>query len=194
MIDLLLPVPMWLMALVGIAGVALFMWGNQHTKKAVRNTGLAVILLAVVLLLINHFVETSVEKVSRESRDIIRAVQDGDWQTFKSLTDPKVTLGTVVGTLYQNRDDLMAGAKDAADRYKLKSVNVSSLDVKQDQAGITANIDVFSIQDTTMDRPVPSSWRFEWERTDEGGWLLYRITCLKISDQEAPSIGGLIGK
>jgi hypothetical protein len=187
MANLLLPVPWWLMGIIAIIGVGMAVSGNARQNKAIRNGGAALMLLTVVLLLVNHFVETDVEKCDRQTREVMRAVQDSDWPKLQSLSDPKVSLTTVLGPLFNNRDDLIKAAQRAVADYQLKSITVASLDTKQDPTGITCNVDVFTVQGSSMDRPVPSSWQFDWEPRS-GGWTLVRITCLKIGDQDAGSI------
>lgn len=193
MTDLLFATPWWLLGAIVIIGITLFVSGNRRQHAGVRLAGVLVVLLAVALLLLSYFVETDKEKASHDTREVVAAVQDADWSKLKSLLDPHASLVTVLGTVYKNRDDLIQGAQAAADRYALKSVTIRSLDATQDQAGIAVDLDVFSVQDATMDRPVPSSWRFDWEKSGDD-WRLYRITCLKIGNEDARQIKVLIGK
>jgi hypothetical protein len=193
MTDLLFATPWWLLGAIVVVGITLFVSGNRRQHTGVRLAGIAVVLLAVVLLLLSHFVETDKEQASRQTREVVTAVQNADWPTLKSLLDPQASLVTVLGTIYKNRDDLIKGAQTAADRYALKSVTIRSLDTTQDNAGITVDLDVFSVQGETLDRPLPSSWRFDWEKSGDA-WRLYRITCLKIGNEDAKQIKQLIGK
>lgn len=191
MTDLLFATPWWLPATIVVAGMVVFISGNKRQLTGTRNAGLGLILLAVLLVGISYFVETDRERVSRQTRELIDAVEARDWSKMKSLLDPRVGMAAVNGPpIYNNREAVLQGAQGAAERYGLKSVTVTSLEAQQDAADITVSVSVFSVQEATMGRPLPSSWQFAWGQTGEQ-WALLRITCLKIGDQNVRQIRGL---
>ncbi|MBV8782013.1 MAG: hypothetical protein JO353_11500 [Phycisphaerae bacterium] len=79
-----------------------------------------------------------------------------------------------IADVYNNRDELIEGAKKTADTIGLKSATITSMDVTQNDTVITVDLTVLSTQDLTMDRPLPTNWRFDWENRGTG-WLLDRI-------------------
>ncbi len=182
MSDLLFSTPWWLPTAMIAVGIALFISGNARQRSQIRNGGAGLIALAVVLILVSYFVETAKEKIARESRELVRAVEARDWAKMKSLLDLKSSLGIESMTIYGNRDDVVKGTQSAADQYGLKSVHITSLEADQTQTVITVNLDVLTEQDFSMGRPIPSSWQFEWEKLGEN-WTLYRITCLRIGGE-----------
>ena len=193
MYDLLFNTPWWLPTSIIAAGIGLFLTGNARQKTRVRNVGAIVALLGVLLIVVSWEVETPKEIADRQTREIIHAVEKKDWPAMTRLLDPKSSLGTVQLTIFSNREDLVNGAKNSSERWQLQSVIVTSLSVVQDQSDITVDVDVLSTQDSTMGRPVTSSWKFDWEQSDKD-WKLERITCLKIGDQEVSRLPGLIGR
>jgi hypothetical protein len=164
-----------------------FLSGNKRQMTGARNTGAGLIVLAVLVILVSYFVETDKERVTRQSRELIHAVNDRDWNKMRSLLDPRVSLAVLSSTIYADRDQLVKGAQMAVDQYGLKSVTITSLDTQQTQTVITVNVDVLTVQDFSMGRPIPSSWQFEWEQSGKE-WSLFRITCLKVANEQGPQV------
>jgi hypothetical protein len=189
MTDLLFSTPWWLPTAIILAGVFLFITGNARQMGGQRNAGLGLIGLAIVLILVSWLVETDRERVTRESRELVKSVEGRDWTKMRSLLDPRVSLGISSATIYSNREDLVKGAQAKAEQYGLKSVIITSLDAEQTQTIITVTLTVLTDQDATMGRPVTSSWQFEWEQLGKE-WALYRITCLGIGSEKGPELGG----
>src|SRR5206468_2646516 len=121
---------------------------------------------------LSYFVDTDIEKVNKRTRLLVDSVSMHDWKTFESLLDPRIRFA-----VYDNRAALVEGAKLTADRIGLKSAKVRSTHATQDPLSITVDLDAISVQDITMDRPMPTSWRFEWQNGPDG-WQLLHITLL----------------
>jgi hypothetical protein len=181
MVDVLFDQPWWLPTSIIILGVALFISGNRRQLLRLRNTGAALVIAALVLVLVSLFVETDKEKCLRQTHELINSVVAADWNKFSSLLDSHVTLGLVSATIYSNQQDLLKGAQDGTQTYGLKAVHVLSMKAKQTQSLITIDMKVVTEQESTMGRPLPSSWELQWEQT-ETGWKLDRLTCLQIDD------------
>ena len=103
------------------------------------------------------------------------------------LLSPQVTLGTIKTPIYPNRDILLKGAAACVDQYQLKSARITSLEVKQTQTLITVDMTVWTVQDVTMDRPLPSSWQLVWDQTGND-WSLFQITCVSIGNESMNQI------
>jgi hypothetical protein len=190
MIDFLFDQPWWLPTAIIIVGVALFISGNRRQITRLRNSGAALVLLAILFSLISFFVETDKEKCLRQTHEMINNVVAGDWTHFTSLLDNKVTLGISTTTIYANRTDLLKGAQDGTQKYGLKAVHVLSMEAKQTQSLITIDMKVITEQDFAEGHPLPSSWELEWQQTDSG-WKLDHLTCLQIDDLNLNQMNGV---
>lgn len=194
MTNLLFATPWWLPTAIIVAGMVVFVSGSARQITGARNAGLGLLLLAILLIAVSYFVETDRERVTRQTWELIKAVEARDWTALKSHLDARVNMAAIAGIpIYGNRDALVQGAQSAVERYGLKSVAITSLDSRQDASDITVSADVFSIQEATMGRPVPSSWQFEWSKSGDE-WMLFRMTCLKIGDQNVSQIRELFPK
>jgi hypothetical protein len=182
MSDLLFASPWWVPTCIIGIGILFFISGNKRQQPRARNTGIVIMLLAVALIALNYFVETDKEKVARHTRELVSAVQDANWDKVKSLLSPQVTLGTIKTSIYPNRDALLKGAADCAEQYQLKSAHITSLEVRQVQTQITVDLTVWTVQDITLGRPLPSSWQLVWGQTGND-WSLFQITCLSIGNE-----------
>jgi hypothetical protein len=179
--ELLFQTPWWLPTLFAGVGLVLFISGNNRQERRIRNIGLACVGLGILVAVVSWLVDTDVEKVEKGSRRLVAAVEKSDWNTMRSLLDPKASV-TVLNSIgvYNNRDDIIAGAQRAVDLFKLKWVHITSLDVKQTGSLMIATLDAFSDQEATG-RPIPSSWQFEWNNSG-GGWAVTKITNLRIAN------------
>ncbi len=181
MVDLIFDQPWWLPTSIIILGIALFISGNRRQMLRLRNSGAALVIAALALILISFFVETDKEKCLRQTHELVNSVVANDWNKFTSLLDSHVSLGLVSTTIYTNQQQLLQGAQDGTQKYGLKAVHVLSIKAKQTQFLITVDMNVMTEQDFTQGRPLPSNWELEWNRTDSG-WKLDRLTCLRIDD------------
>jgi hypothetical protein len=171
--NLLFDTPWWLLAGLAVVAVTLLVSGNNRQDKNLKRGGLFFLGLLILLSLTSYFVDTDIEKVTKRTTLMVSSVEKGDWKTFESLLDPHIHFA-----FYDDRATLVEGAKQTAARIGLKSARVRSLQAIQDaSSAITVNLDAISVQDATMDRPTPTSWRFEWEHTPDG-WLLTHISPL----------------
>jgi hypothetical protein len=191
--DLIFATPFWLpLCIIGV-GVLLFISGNKRQQSRVRWAGIGVVGLAVVLITVSYLVETDKEKVDRHMHELVASVENRDWPKMKTLLSDDASLRTVNMTIYPNRAALLTGAADAADQYQLKSVTITSMQTEQVQTLITVDLNVLTMQDATMGRPVPSGWQFEWEKAGDD-WSLSRITCVSVGNQKLDEIRTLFPK
>jgi len=172
--NLLFDTPWWLLAGLAVVAATLLVSGNNRQDKNLKRGGLFFLGLLILLSLLSYFVDTDIEKVTKRTKLVAKSVEKRDWPTFESLLDPHSHLAH-----YDDRKSLVEGAKATADDIGLKSARVTSLQAKQeDPAAIVVDLDALSVQDVTMDRPMPTSWRFEWIKSQDGSWLLTNITPL----------------
>jgi hypothetical protein len=185
MTDLLFDTPWWIPVLIAGIGVVVFMTGNKRVENRVRYAGLAILLLAVVVVVVSYFVETDKEVAERRSRELVDAFEQRDWSKMSSILDPGAIVTVPNATVYKDRDDIIANAKLAHDRYHFKSVNVLGSHPEQTQTSITVTIKLISEQDVPS--MLNSEWQFEWQER-AGGWTLVEVRGLQIGQFNAEQI------
>src|SRR5688572_29285970 len=97
MANLLFDAPWWLPTLLIFLGIALFWNGNRRSETKVRNAGLLFVLAAMVVLAVSHFVDTDMETATKQSKALVRAVEQRDWATLKTTMDPNTSLNVLGG-------------------------------------------------------------------------------------------------
>ena len=125
MADLLFDTPYWLLGLLVLLGVGLFISGNSRQEARVRTAGLGAIALAVLLVLLSYFIDTDKEKVAKQTRELVTAVQKRDRATLDRLLHPRASM------LWMTKPDIIDKAVWAADQYHLDNIGVSSIDTTQ---------------------------------------------------------------
>jgi hypothetical protein len=177
--DLLFDTPLWLLGLLVIVGAALWWSGNNRQDKTLKRVGLAVFLVGVLLGVVSYFVDTDKERAVRQTKQIVSAVERRDWDALGKLLDPRTHV-----MIYNNRDDIVAGARVTADAIGLKSLHIIGSDVEQKDTLINVDIKVLSEQERSFGRPITTSWRFVYQDFG-GGWRLDTVEPLR-SDEMNP--------
>ena len=187
--DLLFETPWWLPTTIVAVGAVLFYTANKRREVKLRTIGLAVVCAGVLVALVSYFVDTPKERALKGSKQLVQSVADRDWATMQSLLHPKasVSIANVSSTLYNDREQIVARAKEGVERYGLKSVTVLSSDARQDQTLITVSITLLSVQEYTLGRPIRSTWEFDWLESADG-WSLYKIRAIEIGNQQTDKI------
>jgi hypothetical protein len=186
MTDLLFDPPWYLPPGIAALGVYLFIHGNRRQDAKIRAVGGVVVLLAVAVFFVGRVMDTDREIVEKRSRQLVDAVEKRDWNTLRSLLDPKASVATPSGAVYSNRDLILAGAQLGTEQYGIKNIRILSLESRQDGTMITVDMDLISDQGLTG-QPFPTSWQFEWQELS-AGWTLTRIVCLKIGNETGPNL------
>ena len=186
---LLFDTPWWLPTAIVLVGTVVFYTANKRREMKLRTAGLAIAALGIVLALLSYFVDTDRERAEKQTRQLVAAVEKRDWTTMRNLLHPRasVSIANVGSTLYNDRDQIVARAQEGVDRYGVKSITVTSVEARQDQTIITVTLNALSVQDSTMGRPITSTWEFDWLESSNG-WSLYRIRAIKIANQQSDQI------
>ena len=192
---LLFETPWWLPTVIILVGAVLFYTANQRRESKLRNVGLVIAALGAGLALVSYLVDTDQERAVKRTKQIVASFENKDWATMRSLLHPRVTLGiaNVPLNLYTDRDQIVARAQDAADRYGFRSVTITSLNARQDQTIITVSLSLLTTQEYTGGQPIPSTWEFDWLQSAEG-WSLYKIRAIRIGNHEADQIEPMFPK
>lgn len=162
----------WWIVLLGACGIAGGVFGLVRGAKRMWLAGGALAALAAAWAVAAALVETNVEKAVARTRAIVRSVEARDWATFESLLDPRTSFA-----IYHDRAQLVEGARRTTDSIGLKTVRILELTPRETGGVIAVDLRLLSEQDATLGRPVPTSWRFNWqERAD--GWMLQQVEYL----------------
>jgi hypothetical protein len=181
MTDLIFHTPWWLPTLIALAGVVLFVTGNQRVENRVRLAGVGVIGLAILLALVSYFVDTPRETAERKSRDLCYAFERADWPTMTSILDRGTNISAPGASIYANRDEIVSAAKKAHERYGFKTVRVLSTSTEQQDTLITVDLVLLTEQSAAYVNTLNSEWQFDWEKRQDG-WVLSEIRALKIGN------------
>jgi len=185
MADLLFDTPYWLLGLLVLLGVGLFISGNSRQEARVRTAGLGVIALAVLLVLLSYFIDTDKEKVAKQTRELVTAVQKRDRATLDRLLHPRASM------LWMTKPDIIDKAVWGADQYHLDNIGVSSIDTTQpNPTEIETQITVSThVEFGGYSGEAPSSWRLTWQRTGSG-WQLTDIKATKLPGVDLETLIG----
>lgn len=189
--NYLFATPWWLPTLIVAVGLFVAWQGNRRQESRVLAAGLGFVALAAVLTTVSYLVETDVEKVARQSRRLVAAFEGQDWETMRSLMDPRIRLQVASVTIYDTRDDLLAAAQKARTRDRFGSLSVTSLDTEQTRNYITVQLAILSTQESTLGRPLPSAWQFDWQKVGDQ-WLLTEVTPQRLANLDATQIRELL--
>jgi hypothetical protein len=177
--ELLFHSSWWLLACVAAGGIGIFIAGNRRLDKNLQRIGLAVIALAAILGFLRFFFPTPRERMENRSRAIIRAVDQHDWDGLRKLLDLDTAVCSPSQVLKGGRDAIVSAAQAAVDVLKVKSVSIIGIDSVQNETLITVSLEIYSVQEDSLDRPVTSSWQMEFEKSGDQ-WILQKITVLRI--------------
>jgi hypothetical protein len=172
MSDYLFDTPWWLLILLVITGGTLFYYGNARLDKTLKRVGLSIIGIAVVLFITSWLIDTPKEKVTRNTKNFVKAVVARDTGALDKLLSPRVSIGT------WDKQSILKGVKDYADQFGLKSAHITGMNISDNENVIVVHLAVFSDHDSPAVAvpTVNSKWEFDWEDTEQG-WLLRNINC-----------------
>jgi hypothetical protein len=193
MTDLLLSPPWWLYC--SIIAIGLFVWvsGNKRIDPRSRWIGIGIIALGAAMAVMSFLIETDVQKVNRQSKELVQAVVDQNWDKFKSLLAPDARFSIEgLPPRSRSRDDLLAGTKFAVAKYGLRSAGANIEETKKQDYIITTTIHVFSTGDLDPGHPMPSRWQFDWIKTPDGHWVISDIRALEIGNAKGSDMDTLI--
>ena len=187
MTDLIFQTPWWLPTLIAAAGVVLFVTGNARTETRVRTAGLAVIGLAILLAVVSYLVDTPRETAEKQSRELCYAFERADWPKMTSILDKSTAVTVLNNTIYPTRDQIIAAAKQAHERYGFKTVRVLSASAEQQDTLITVDVVLLTEQSSAIVQTLNSEWQFIWEKHQEG-WILTEVRAVKIGNATCDSM------
>jgi hypothetical protein len=192
--DFFASAPWWILAVAAAGGVVLFYIGNRRLDKALQRAGIALTLLAILIGVFRFTFPSPRERLETRTRNIVKAVNQRDWLALKTLLDPNTTVGTPQRQIpaferpsVAGRDLIVSISQRAVDVWGVKNVWVTGTESQQTETLITVALEVFSSQTSTQDRPVSSSWQFDYEQSGNQ-WVLNRITLLRVGQENGDQL------
>jgi hypothetical protein len=149
-----------------------------------RTAGLGLICLAGLMLVFNLLVETPSQHCLRLTKELARDVVNQQWEQARQIMAPNTSFG-VAGNAIEgkfDREQIVASAQNAVTHYGVKSITITSAEAVRNDTLITVTMTVFTTQDATLDRPVSTTWEFDWQNPGPG-WRLNRIVLLDFGGQ-----------
>jgi hypothetical protein len=190
MSDLLFNTPYWILGALAIVGAALFVIGNNKTDAQMRNIGLGVIALGVLMFVVSWIVDTPEETCVKRTKQLVKAVEKRDWDAFNKLVLPRCQLSilNVPGvSFYRSREEILAGTKDGVERWDVKSVKVFKSEVQTKIDYISVDIDVYSEQTQGYAASLLTSWELDWQETPDG-WMCQAVIAKRIGGQSGEQL------
>jgi len=182
--DFLFDTPYWFLGILIVAGVTLWISGNNRQNNSLKRAALASFLLALTLGLLSLFIDTDKEKVIKRTRQLIVAVEKQDKFTAEKLLHPQVELGEM------NKAAIVNRIGSAASQFHVKSIRLTSIDVQpigQDLSAIIAA--VAETEFSGFSAGMPSTWNLVWEKTEQG-WLLRDIRPINVPGVDMQNLTG----
>jgi hypothetical protein len=160
--------PPWIaVAILVVAGVALFVYGNNRVDNKLKLLGGAIAVLGVLLGVAGHFLESERERVDATTRGLLNAIEKRDWPRLQAHLDKDVSVFAFHGP-----EVVANSAKLAAEGMELKSLSLVSAktDVSDDIATVTIQV----VSDGKWGQTI-TNWNLKFEKSADRRWLLYEI-------------------
>jgi hypothetical protein len=180
--NLLFDTPWWLPTLLAGTGIVLFWNANRSGETRLRNIGLLLILFTAILSAVSYFVDTDLEKCVKQTKQLVRDVEQQNWNGMKAILDPNVSVSILNAyQLYSNRDQTINAAKEGVNMWGVKNIRILATTAEQTDTLITIDLGLLSDHDKAPMPTINTGWQFEWQQTGDT-WSLVRITNLKIGN------------
>ncbi|GEM_PF-4315687 len=176
--------PWFLAALLLIAGgIAWFGFRYRFPRRAPMAAG-ALVAAALGLVALAALVETTGERLARETRSLVAAAVAGDATAVGELLDNDLVLRV-------GRDKSSLDKADLLDRIKGIKALVQSNNVRETRGVRTGSETGESVlaQTTTtaMGQPTPNEWRFRWRKDAGGHWRVVEMIWEKWGFNDVPN-------
>ncbi|MGD1277134.1 MAG: hypothetical protein ABR964_07925 [Tepidisphaeraceae bacterium] len=175
----LLHTPWWVAGGIILVGLAVLYSGNRRQDKTLLRIGAALFALGLILGILGWLFPSDRQKVEKRTKEMVAAVNKGDWNSLRSLLDDQTAMDAASHTVTAGREEILREMKMAYDKYGVKSAWVLSMQTRQTDTLITILLDVISTQEVTQDRPEVSHWQLDYEQFGNG-WMLQKITLTSV--------------
>ena len=160
--------PPWIaVAVLVLAGIALFVYGNNRLDKKLKLLGAVVAFLGVALGVTGHFLQSERERVDATMRDLLDSIEKRDWPRMQSHLDKDITVFALRGPAV-----VANSAKLAAEGMELKSLSL--VDAKTDVSDDIATVTLQVASDGKWGQTI-TNWNLRFEKAPDGRWQLFEI-------------------
>lgn len=185
--DLLFDTPWWLPTIIIAVGLFAFLSGNKRTILKLRNAGLIVVGVGLLLVAVSYVVDTDKEKVVKRSRELVKDVEGREWDAAGKLMAPDIRF-TGAGRDYKTSEELITGARAATDAVGLNSATVTSVTPTVLGRTITTELHMFTDTNKLAGQQIPSTWQLTWEKRPDQGWVVTEIRLLSVANTSAEAV------
>lgn len=177
--------PQFLVALLIIgAGFAWFGFRFRFPRQSLIATG-SLLACAVGLVILASLVETTGERLGRETRALVEAAIGGDAAGFGALLDDDLVVRAG-----RDKSSLVKG--ELVQRIKSLQQLIKSNNVREARGVSTGHDTGESVlaQTTTtqLAAPTPNEWRFRWRRDADGQWRITEMIWERWGLKEVPTV------
>ncbi|MCC6906770.1 MAG: hypothetical protein IT430_02405 [Phycisphaerales bacterium] len=182
--------PWFLAALLVIAAVVAWVAFRYRAPKPAQWTALGLLAAAVGLIALARLIETTGERLSRETRSLVEAAVNGDAAAFGERLDPTLVLR--IGPDRSSLDHLDLVERVRTIKSLVKSNNIR--DVLGTSTGPDTGESVLAQTTVTaMGEAIPNQWRFRWRRDSSGRWKITEMIWERWMLNQVPTAGLLGG-
>lgn len=161
--DWLYELPLWIPAGLALVGLILIWTGFHRLEKRMKLIGLGMLGFALIIGLASWFLETDREIAIRQTREVIKAIEKRDWNTFGKLLHPDAEV-----LVWQGKDKIITLAKENAERYDVRNVRIISLEAeKSGKSGPTVMLHLRIFAEAQGTPTGFIDWQLEWERSGD---------------------------
>jgi hypothetical protein len=175
--DLLFDTPWWLPTIIIAVGLFAFLSGNKRTIRWLRNAGLAVVGVGLLLIAVSWLVDTDKEVVIKRSRELVKDVEGREWDAAGKLMASDVRFEGA-GRTYDGRDGLIAGARVAVESVGLNTATVTKVTPTVMGPTVISEFRVFADANKVGGQQVPTDWQLHWAKSPDRGWVVTEIRML----------------
>lgn len=185
--EMLFDAPWWLYLAPGLIGLVMLVYGLRRGDRTLRNAGLVLLVVAVAVYGTSMAVETDTEKVSRQSRELVTAVEKNQWDQLSALLEPDAAVTLLgMGQIYDSREKIIEACKSRVAGSGVTSLALTSLEPKREGAAqISTEVQIYVTSNDAGGRPVPTTWRLVWQRGNAGQWLVRDIEAIQLGNVRA---------
>jgi len=166
------------------AALVWFALRYRHPRQTLIATA-SLIGAAIGLVALAALVETTGERLGRETRLLVEAAVAGDVATVQHLLDDELIVRA-------GRDRANVGKSDLLERIPALREFVKSNNIRQVQGAGTGRDSGESIlvQTTTtyLGAPTPNEWRFRWRRDGQGRWRVREMIWERWGFDDVPTV------
>jgi hypothetical protein len=178
--------PWWIVFILLFAGGVMLFWSNFSSNSRLRTASLPVLALGILLGAAWFLIDTDPERMERYTKLIVTDVDNHNWSALQGMLDPRTQVDfggqSQAPANVQGADKIAQVTQTEAAHVNLRRVVITGTRTEQTDDLIVVAFNAASWQEASMDRPVISSWQFNW-RHKGGIWFLETIKLVSLGGE-----------